>query len=241
MIKKEVNWLYLYKYMSFEQFVSMVELRRLYLTKVSIWDDTYETIPIKKASKEVLDRINEDHPALHFKATENLKNLFIDSYYAQSWTSTDEESDAMWRIYSSGASGVRIKFDEKIIATSIKKELSDKYPKSKKSLESFDMNYQKYVICYKDKRSAFQHELEYRFSVFIDSLDMVLNRPIDLYEDEKPLEYPSVIYYAISIGKLEEVLLDPRAPKYYEEMFMRYCVNRKFKAGIFSKSKLYTL
>jgi hypothetical protein len=33
---------HLYKYMPFEQIIELVEMKRLYLTRIILWNDTYE-------------------------------------------------------------------------------------------------------------------------------------------------------------------------------------------------------
>lgn len=39
---------YLCEYMTFEQFVDLTELERLYLTNITLWDDCYKGYEIEK-------------------------------------------------------------------------------------------------------------------------------------------------------------------------------------------------
>ena len=47
MIRIERIMKYIYKYLTFNQFVDLVESKRLYLTRVSEWDDVYEAVELR--------------------------------------------------------------------------------------------------------------------------------------------------------------------------------------------------
>src|SRR5436305_9049390 len=89
----------LYRYVPIESFISCVETKQLHLTKVCLWEDTWEMfhqkIPLVNANGK-----------LHSNST-------LEDFYGQCW-SRDKESDAMWRIYSHSKTGVQI-------ATSVEK------------------------------------------------------------------------------------------------------------------------
>ena len=104
----EWDEMYIYKYLTFTQFIDMVESQRLYLTRISEWEDVYEAIGLKKVVSQITKILAP--PFVSEMMGEDLlgtldKNLY-DSYYAQSWTSSEQESDAMWRIYSPQREGV---------------------------------------------------------------------------------------------------------------------------------------
>lgn len=95
----------------------------------------------------------------------------------------------------------------------------------------------------------YKHEEEYRFTIRYNmmhntSFQKILKKgDIDiLKKGVSEFNYPEVIYYELPNEMINEVLLDPRAPKYFEETFIGYCSNRKFneKNIKFNKSKLYT-
>lgn len=103
----------IYKYMSFEKFVEMVEEEQLYLTRIDLWEDLYEGSIINRLFE------NLSMKPLTPNQKELLKNLIFHSLYAQSWCGDKNESDAMWRIYSPNCTGVRIKFDSEEIYKNI--------------------------------------------------------------------------------------------------------------------------
>lgn len=74
-----------YKYMPLKYVIAMLKTQKLYVGKVKKWEDTYENFLLKQ------DFMYDN---IHLSA-DNL----IDQIYGQCWTKQNE-SDAMWRIYS---------------------------------------------------------------------------------------------------------------------------------------------
>lgn len=252
----------LYKYISFSRFIEMIELERLYLTNITLWEDPYESYPIIKSFG---DRIPGLVPQI---MSGNLVSAIqcstLKSLYAQSWTYDNEESDAMWRIYSQDKLGVRIAIQLKDILLNIKEAVFKKNSEDiiinhykVKYREKFDVK--KYMTAggkgtvftdkdiYGLKRIAFEHEKEYRISCSLPINKIFKN---EYYHDIEKLakelnniETPPVIHYHLPLNILKEVLLDPRAPKSHEETFMEYCNKRNFrqKKIVFKKSILYSI
>ena len=115
----------LYKYMSFNRFIDMIELKRLYLTNITVWEDPYEGFPIIRNFGDgkpswVVNMMGKD-------LVRGIQNSTLKSIYAQSWTYQDEESDAMWRIYSQDKLGVRIAVNLVDIICQVKKAISKIY------------------------------------------------------------------------------------------------------------------
>lgn len=251
--------------MSFDQFVSMIELDRLYLTQISQWDDVYEGYAARQFVNIGIHKFWAEILGNDFK--EAVSKLCIGSLYAQSWTFDEQESDAMWRIYSKDKTGVRIKFDEQVILSSISNSMSHELMENKKmsnKVNNFKVEYENEVKdndiehlgetwkALQHKRSAFKHEKEYRFVVNLEAYFMALNGvKVSMSDNQQVIKVlndiiektEAVVYYNLPIDKMDEVLLDPRAPKHHEETFMKYCSNRNFneKSINFNKSKLYTL
>lgn len=90
----------IYKFMNLEYVVSMIQNQKLWISKVSSWEDVYENIIFKQ---NFIHKIDKDLVPVDVKTVGN--NIF-----GQCWT-LQAESDAMWRIYSSKKDGyaVRIK------------------------------------------------------------------------------------------------------------------------------------
>lgn len=265
---------YLFKYMTFEQFVDLIELERLYLTHVTLWEDCYEGYEVEKFGEYLLKgkELNEKAQHISKQWNEIKKKL----YYAQSWTKLIDESDAMWRIYSPQKTGVRIKVKKNDIAKCIS-QLQELQQDSYTDFCMGDVEYDKPIDYEKfrvnkdeaeesnikaydvstmpliySKRKAFTHEEEFRFSfklcivkLFKEFCEEVTDKNDATEKNMNALynyDYPKVVHYKIENSLIDEVLLDPRAPKYFEETFIQYCNNKDFeeKNIDFKKSDLYT-
>lgn len=249
----------LYKYTSFSRFIEMVEVQRLYLTNITLWEDPYEGYPVYTSFKEKNFLYKDANSFAYIKKKESLKSL-----YAQAWTYDAKESDAMWRIYSPDRLGVRITVALSDVIQCIRESLAGQF--------GHGMELKHYKVKYRDgltvkkclekerqegaildhwiceyKRMAFSHEKEYRIACAVP-LEPLLAKQCRT-EGEKGqkvlqnIKTPPAIYYPISLGIFKEVLLDPRAPVYQEETFLAYCRKRSFKRDkvVFKKSELYHL
>lgn len=85
----------LYRYVSLEAFLALLETRLTTLTNVNNWDDKWEVILSKVPT---IDAEGNPTPPLY---------SFHQDLFAQCW-SLVEESDAMWRIYSPSRTGLRL-------------------------------------------------------------------------------------------------------------------------------------
>jgi hypothetical protein len=168
---------HIHKYISFEQFIDLIESSRLYFTRITKWDDPYEGhYTDKSLYEDVIKEMNSNKMSAKFVSDIEgrlLPYIFRHFCYAQSWCKDDNESDAMWRIYSS-KKGVKITVDKEIITNSIKQEFENKYKidnildievnytdKKLTRLKNFNPN----VIVSNlltNKRKAFIHENEIR-------------------------------------------------------------------------------
>jgi hypothetical protein len=250
---------FIYKYMTFERFVEMVEKEKLYLTRVDCWEDVFEGAAIKKLLEDVTVVLSYSSSQITL-----LKKAIFHSLYAQSWCSDNRESDAMWRIYSPNSTGVRVKFKREDIGAKIKKiedhgmEVMTPFLVKYDSAMSYafdvtiiDSLFEHISSTLECKRPAFEHEHEYRFvMIYKTELECIkcFIKAHHVDNDDKIIKMfinskEPVISYNIDMADLREVLLDPRATKYFEATFKMYCKNRQFKnMNIdFKKSMLYTL
>lgn len=257
---------YLYKYITFEQFVDLVETEELYLTNITCWEDCYEGHEIDKFREYMLKDKKVNHGD---KKLETLNQVKKKCYYAQSWTKASDESDAMWRIYSQQKTGVRIKIKTSDIIDCLW-SLLDLHGNEYVELRCGDImydepiDYEKYRVDVSNssgsslrgytgipfifgKRKAFIHEEEYRFSIKLNWCEMC-KEAFEVAKDGEILnellkyDYPPIIRYSMPNKLIQEVILDPRAT-HFEQTFIRYCENRGLKKNgtVFEKSKLYEL
>jgi len=191
--------------------MAMIETKSTYLSIVSSWDDPWENVFSK------LPKYNE-------KLVEQIPINSKESMYGQCWSLTSE-SDALWRIYSPYSEGVVIKSRISKLAD-INKDNCSFIGKVEyfSDLAEIDLNKYSGIQGYLLKRKAFKHEDEVRLLV-----------DYHFMSNKKREDY---IQFDIDINIfIEEVIIDPRASKWFEEMVILYCNSK----GISSvcKSKLY--
>ncbi len=186
-----VSPMYLYKYLDFETFVSMIETKRLFLRNIKTWEDPFEGyIPFHQIKDNLNKAIFGNMKDLNSKARDEIlkyrnilySNIYQHHCYAQSWIIDDTESDALWRIYSQ-KKGVRIKINRDNLIKTINEHLiSMHFDKSQihhlnieYSIESpplllNETNCEDKDILFKQiagyKRKAFEHEKEFRIGFF---------------------------------------------------------------------------
>lgn len=214
----------LYRYIGLSQFLSLVENRHTYITRIRRWQDTWE------APSYQLPTEGEDGE-LKYSLWNTSEDMF-----GQSW-SLHSESDALWRVYSPDGEGMVVqttagKFDlmNEIrfavlgpviyydnllnVLTEIKKEDRRDNPFAEAFL----------------KRRAFEYEAEVRL--------ITLNRERCL---GKRYEDCDRIYVALDpIEFIESITVDPRSADWYVDTLQRYCARAGFtvvpeKSGLYSE------
>ena len=253
---------FIYKYMSFDKFVALIERQKLYLTRVDHWDDTFEGYLLSHYMAK-----DSRFAYLGDKLGTKIKKSIFQSMYAQSWTLEGVESDAMWRIYSSDGQGVRIKASISDIQSRIEAGINqDEY-----MLSNFKVEYANEVsvstsstrsdilnkICDGDlikyalgvKRPAFKHEVEYRFCAhrkkYIQRIYYYINdicKTNSCIKDnpiEELIDGEDVLEYNVSLDSIKEILLDPRAKRSHRDTFEACCKNHGFAETVYRQSQLY--
>lgn len=201
---------YVYKYIRLEYLLSMLKSKKIRVEQVSTWEDPYENFFMKENFYTYASFYEKNVPV---STEEILKRL-----YGQSWT-LKEESDAMWRIYSSKEGGIEKKAvkvkvnvdslfslvytDDHCMATTsigeIQYKTANEIEEWRNSLigeEQRSIDFPKLSEeCLFLKRDSFQHEKEVRIIIYEDT-----GKPVkDFLEFEIP-----------DIGIFEEYTLDPR-------------------------------
>ncbi len=179
----------LYKYISFDHLLTIIETKQMFLRNIGNWDDPFEGFtPLESEAEEFRSLLLQvtngsfGDKSLKTKLEQKESILYTKVYenfcFAQSWTQTEEESDAMWRIYSQGK-GVRIAVDLDELSAQVLEGLKIKnisntkvckqeitYTKETPPLLIDHTNYQNEEILFKQitgfKRKAFEHENEFR-------------------------------------------------------------------------------
>lgn len=103
----------LYRFLSFESFVDIVQTNCLTFVKPEMWEDPYESYILKTLKRP--GGIEEIKKCIGEIGIDRLPDLSFLSeigtnYYGQCWTQTPE-SDAFWRIYSFNNKSIRIEIN----------------------------------------------------------------------------------------------------------------------------------
>lgn len=187
-----------YKYISFENLVTIIETTKMFLRNINKWEDPFEGFtPLEKEANDyrelVMDLMNgkfkDESVRNELERKENIlySKVYENFCFAQSWSYNSNESDAMWRIYS-GGKGVRIAVDVDEIISLISKELTNKefhridvhsieidYSEDTPPLIIDSSNYLNSETVFKQiagyKRKAFSHEDEYRIGFLYPIFD----------------------------------------------------------------------
>ena len=169
---------FIYRFMSFEAFVDIVQQKALAFMHHEKWEDPYEgfifkTIKHEEGRKKILRILTEltpDHAMTHFLILSN----FEKTLFGQSWTKCPE-SDALWRIYSHNNMSVRVEIWSPKVIGALQGALQVhpfeiKYSDSisiKTQLEQIvDGNKINLVNALLTKRTDFEHEQEIRLLAF---------------------------------------------------------------------------
>ena len=251
---------FLYRYISFETFVGMVQKNALTFVLPSVWDDPQEESPFIQMVK------NKD------SALENAFFIAVhNKIYAQSWSEL-AESDAMWRIYAYNNRSVRLKVArDRIEHLDSVKVVPVTYSDEPFTYSKFDE--QTFFTSLAYKRTAFCHEREIRLItqyLYRDEEDveehikalMVVNEHPDrikilesMYPDLELEEKLDRMIALLNIGDsckktkdvsfshitdfISGVMVHPMAPAWYVEVVREFC--RRNNIPFEGKSELYRI
>jgi hypothetical protein len=203
--------------------MTLLETNTTSLARIRDWEDTWE-VPLAKLPVQ-----SDDGPI------SNRHYSIFETMYGQCW-SLNEESDAMWRIYSPQREGV-------VIQTSVKRFRLIQgllfgalgpvtyYGDLKQALEEAAQHreYQIFTEAFL-KRRAFEHEREVRLVTCDDPRCVEHRRSKGTTRLEFSID---------PVQFLEGIRIDPRADGCHEEMMRRYCARHGLRCEPV-KSKLYS-
>ncbi len=214
---------HLFRYMSLSQFLSLVENKKLFLRKVKLWDDPWE------APDDQIPFIDNDGNAIF------TESLIVTSTVGQCWT-YENDSDAMWRIYSNDRQGIMIEtivknfyFINELRDASLAKAVyynkSNYIEKRREIANNASYSFASDMIL---KREAFRHENEVRLLVCLQAYK----------EIENIWELPTVGFSIDPIIFINSITIDPRADEWYVDTIKKYCISKNFNCPV-EKSSLY--
>lgn len=106
----------LWRYMSLPKLLSLLLSRELYLCQSAALDDPYEGLPSPAIAGAMAHAFQQgDSPLARDEAERRGRGAaqvlarFREMTYVSSWSALTEESDALWRLYAPGESGVAVR------------------------------------------------------------------------------------------------------------------------------------
>lgn len=221
---------YLYRIMPLSHFLQMLDSQKMYLPRVSQWEDPYELFLFKQhfvnSTGQEIDVLSQ-----------------ASRIYGQCWSSV-RKSDALWRIYSQDHLGVQIKTSVEKLNLLIEQQIGKglflrleqvKYM-SEKDLSDWIASLKTPMNSVQDslfiKRDSFSHEKEYRLIAWLADVDEN-NKPVACCPDhiDLSIDDPLQIIY--------EVNLDPRLTKEEAELLKNAIALRLGGKCRISQSTLY--
>jgi hypothetical protein len=187
----------LYRYMTFPQFVSFLETKQTYLTKISMWNDPWEAALDKVPVRYDNGKVELPKYSIHMDT------------YGQCWT-LKRESEALWNIYSPNKDGVKIKTTAQKLRmiSDIRRGYFDKVTYTDyKKIKVKDHVFGATLL----KREAFEHEREARLLINSQAYDGIGKDQTHMYFELEPK------------GFIEEIVIDPRAHDWLVNTIIKYC------------------
>lgn len=192
---------YLYRIMPLCRFLQMLDSKKMYLPRVSQWEDPYELFLFKQhfvnSTGQEVDTLSQ-----------------ASRIYGQCW-STVRKSDALWRIYSPDRLSVQIKtsveklnsLKERKVGNGLYLRLEQVKYMSEKNLSDWIASLKTPMNSFLDslflKRDSFSHEKEYRLIAWLADVDEN-NKPVACCPDHIDLSIDD------PLQMIYEVSLDPR-------------------------------
>lgn len=257
----------IYRYVSFESFVDMVQTKQLTLLHPTLYEDPKEMWVYYQYQKILPTSFDEAF--LQMKKAK-ISKVQMCNTFIQCWTSLSDETDAMWRIYSHNKLSLRISCLlentsklKNVICNSVDystnlDEISPEFDYTNRPEDLFIT-----------KRRAFSHEHEVRLiqtmHVSKNEWDNILKQ-MDFYEGVNveevenrdgevgiiaPDEYFEIqeelnlkiqknahkVDYSHIENFIDDVLVNPFAPNWYVETVKEFCFQHQIR--FLGKSKLY--
>ena len=203
----------LWRYMSYTKFVSLLTKNALFFSRADKLGDPFEgsLSPINIASRpEMYKGKPEDQYKLIGEMIKDLRRFTL----VNCWHENQDESDAMWKLYSGVEDGIAIKTDFQ----SLSKSLQGSHPVSigKVTYVDYDVTFigeMETLIPFVHKRKSFEHEREVRALIVVATSGLVKSII------GKPAPYRIGMYHEVDTSMLiKEVVVSPLAEEWFVEL-----------------------
>ena len=205
--------------MAFPRLVSLIEKNEVYLSRITTWEDTWE-LPSTRIPIELDGKLRQHFP---------IEALF----FGQCW-SLLQESDAMWRIYSTSKEGVviqttvgKFKLLKDVRHSALAKVIYYDDIRAALAKKNATREYERFGEAFL-KRMAFEHEKEVRF---VTAADGYCHDFVQDNDDGLTLPVSAADF-------IDAVTVDPRASDGHVELLQTYCRKSGLRC-VPQKSNLY--
>ncbi|WP_322372731.1 hypothetical protein [Bacillus cereus] len=199
----------IWRYMDFTKFVSLLDQRKLYLTRSDEFADKFEgTYPTLIESR--LGNISNQDIARQIIeiSKKTRKRTFINC-----WHINECESAAMWNLYLKSEEGIVVQSTVGKLKESLKQEKKDLYI-GKVKYKNYDVDYIEgdcHLKPFIHKRSSFEHEKEMRIIYQLDKQvevdDVMVGEQIDCNLD----------------ALIENIYVAPESPGWFKDVVTSIC------------------
>ncbi|WP_122046463.1 DUF2971 domain-containing protein [Vibrio atlanticus] len=219
----------LYRYLSFEKFISLCETSSHVFAQPSAWVDPWEN---------AVPKLLNPTESINFS---QIPRGFYENVFMSCW-SLLEESEAMWQIYSPNCNGVKItinlsSFDflhgtTELFARKVQyyQDL-DELCALHNELRSNETALHEMTL----KRKLFEHEQEVRFMSSYAAVDKICIKG----STSKSKNPTDTALFSFDVAKhIKEVVVDPRISSWEFDALSSYC-KRVLPSTLFRKSDIY--
>ncbi|PEF72085.1 hypothetical protein CON94_28385 [Bacillus pseudomycoides] len=226
----------IWRYMSFEKFVSLLENESLYFVRSNKFPDKFEGVLPKKIQDEIFK------PDRYWQETnEKNKKLYREhreSIVVNCWHINEHESAAMWDLYLNSSDGVAIQSTVSSFKKSVE-ETKEKIYMGKITYLDYqndDPNFDDEYSQYMHKRKSFEHEKELRFIHDLNNRFFNNNKP-----ETENINLPDDMGLSIQCDikcLIEKIYVSPKSAKWFENLVRAICNKYGLEKEVF-KSRLY--
>lgn len=230
------------KYLDITKFISMLQRRSLFFCRVDKLEDQFEGTTSKASFDTIikthqrlglLNGISCEQDELEQKVKKDLKEeeRYKSLVCVNCWNKKEEESVALWKIYSDFNKGIMLKSSIRKLKESLERTNQEIYLSEIRYLD-----YGKQIMPYGNMLSPFIHkQLPYSYEDEIRLLNIV--DPIKY--DWSNSEVEEGIYIKIDLDILiDEIIISPFSPKWFaelvEDLLEKYELNKPIKKSILS-------
>lgn len=214
----------IWRYLEFDKFAWLMEMSSLYHCRLDCFDDPFEgSVTALYAKKRAAGEINSYMPIPELEPINNYRLKLV--RYASCWHANEEESPAMWKLYSHENRGVAVVSTFQQLNESV--DVSDyKYgllgPVEYFNYENDDMSLPMGLSGRPgySKRKAFSHEREVRGMVEIEDRP---KDPADIFNAEYirklAQKLPLGVQLPVDLNTLvSEIILSPKSGEWFYEL-----------------------